>query len=654
MIEIPPKFAGRPPVNPESRRDRTLLAINRGHGHLNRKLARDATVEFAIALDNRGGVLCEPTGPNEAILLRWLDLPAGETAIVDLLVSGAFTGWRGDPGTFEHWLRPALAWFRNADLDQIEQAAALEWDAFIEPMPGLHYPKPSYAVSLRRSALAVALHADATWGGIASGFDRGLSAYCWPREAAWVGGTFERLGHPAIGRAVFQWLSKVRGQNRPYAYWFQKYTIDGGPEWETPAIDQTALIPWSLERYYRRTGDVDFVASLWPMIEQSAAVCSGNSGHPGMRLLEDLSLVSSAGIWDQRFGAFLYSNAAVVAGLRAAARLAQVLQKAEAGAHWSALADRIWETGILQEVSSKEGGGPGLVDPETGRFLEARRLSTLRCLWSDRPELLIDRSMALDISLLGLVVPFGLLPANDPRVVRSSEALLRRNVLSNDPNVLVRWSLEPARMGRSVAPSESHSQEISSLATLWMARYLIRLGRESGQSRHWNRALAMLDGILGRLSPLGLVLRAPNRGAGQPFQTFGSGSGSWGLHSMLIETMLDFAGLDYDAIDRRLVLDPVLPSSWPHTGLSQTLPCGEVSYRLERPIGGTVHQLSLRVRLNHPIALQAAVTCPGLAELGPWKSAPALPPPSFDTRASRLTWSAALPAGESTWSWTWG
>ena len=34
--------------------DRTLLAINRGHGHVNRKLARDATVEFAIALDDRG------------------------------------------------------------------------------------------------------------------------------------------------------------------------------------------------------------------------------------------------------------------------------------------------------------------------------------------------------------------------------------------------------------------------------------------------------------------------------------------------------------------------------------------------------------------------------------------------------------------------
>ena len=112
-------------------------------------------------------------------------------------------------------------------------------------------------VSLRRSALAAALHADAKWGAIASGFDRGLSAYCWPRDAIWPSATpWAAPGHPEIGRGVFEWLARVRGQNRPFSYWFQKYTIDGWPEWETPAVDQTALIPWGLERHYRRTGDL--------------------------------------------------------------------------------------------------------------------------------------------------------------------------------------------------------------------------------------------------------------------------------------------------------------------------------------------------------------------------------------------------------------
>ena len=33
--------------------DRAILAINRGHPHANKKLARDATIEFALALDDR-------------------------------------------------------------------------------------------------------------------------------------------------------------------------------------------------------------------------------------------------------------------------------------------------------------------------------------------------------------------------------------------------------------------------------------------------------------------------------------------------------------------------------------------------------------------------------------------------------------------------
>jgi hypothetical protein len=634
--------------------DRTLLATNRGHGHANRKLARDATVEFAVALDGRGDVHCEPTGANEAVLLRWLDLPAGDAVTVDVIVSGAFTGWRGDPGTFEHWLRPALAWFRGADLDLVEQTTAQEWDAFVEPLPNLHFPKPSYAVSLRRSALAAALHADAQWGAIASGFDRGLSAYCWPREALWVCGAFERLGHPDVSRGVFQWLGKVRGKTRPYAYWFQKYTIDGGPEWETPAVDQTAMITWALDRYHRRTGDLEFVAACWPVIEQVAAVCGGASGHPGLRFVEDLGLVSSAGIWDHRFGAFLYSNACVVAALRGASRLAQALGKAEPAARWAALADRVWETGILRETGPGDRGGPGLVDAESGRFLDARRLSTFRGLWTDNPEFLIDRSRALDISLLGVAVPFGLLPASDPRMVRTAEAILRHGAVGGDPNLLARWSVEGSRPSRNFAPSERHTQDLSSLATLWMARYLIQLGRETGQSRHWNRALAMLDGILGRLFPLGLAMRPSVRGGDALRSSFGTSSGVWGLHAMLVETMIDLGGLDYDAVDRRLTLDPALPSAWSHIGLGQTFACGDASYRLDRPIGGTVHQLSLRTRLANPVTLRAAVTCPGLPALGEWQSDPTCPAPDYDRAASRLTWTVELPAGESSRSWTWG
>jgi glucoamylase len=634
--------------------DRSLLAINRGHAHSNRKLARDSTIEFALALDDRGEVECEPTGSNEAILFRSIILPAGSEVTIDLLVSGAFTGWSGDRGTFEHWLRPALNWFRSVDLDQVEKLSAREWDDFIEPIPDLYFPKPNYSVNLRRSALAAALHVDVEWGAIASGFDRGLSAYCWPREAIWVAGALDRLGHHAIGFGVYQWLNRVRQRHRPFLYWFQKYSIDGVPEWETPAVDQTALILWGLERHYRRNGDLDMVAALWPMVEQAVAVCRGDSGgHPGLRMIDELNLIGSAGSGDQLFGAFLYSNACVVAGLRAAARLATQLGLTAQTAQWNAFADRIWNEGISKEIATNSPASPGLVDPETGRFLNARRLSRHKGFWTNDPEFLIDRPLTLDINMLGLCVPFGLLPACDPRLIRTEESILRGNdALKGDPDVLARTSFEPAQANRNGTNSDQH--EVSSLATLWMARFLFQLGRETGQGRHWTRAISMLDGILGRLSQLGLSIRSGLRGVESARQLSNPGGTAWRLHAMIIDTLLDVAGLDYDAVDRRLTLRPALPGRWAQTGIKQSFNCGTVSYRLERPIGGKVHHLNLKAELKDTVALVVELTCPDLMELGPWQSSPPTPEPTFDARTGKVSWSVNLPADRSEWNWTWG
>jgi hypothetical protein len=634
--------------------DKCLLAINRGHGHANRKLARDATIEFALALDARGSVECEPTGADEAILFRELELPPGQVVTVDMLVSGAFTGWSGDRGTFEHWLRPALRWFRSTDLDQVEQTTARQWDDYVEPVPDLSFPKPSYAVSLRRSALAAALHADGEWGAIASGFDRGLSAYCWPREAIWVGGALERLGHHEIGRGVYQWLNRVRHRHRPFLYWCQKYSIDGVPEWETPAVDQTAMIPWGLERHYRLTGDRELISAVWPMVEQAATVCCGQSGgHPGLRMLDDLNLISSAGNGDQFFGAFLYSNACVVAGLRAAARLAIDLGFEESARRWCSCAERIWEAGILKEIATSRPGSPGLTDPDSGRFLQARRLSRLRGLWTTDPNYLSDRSDLLDVSTLGLAVPFCLLPASDARLARTAENILRiNNGLRSNASILARTSYEPNQSSRGSSPSDQH--EVSSLATLWMVRFLIQLGLETGQGLHWTRALTMFDAIVDRLSHLGLVLRSSGRGTESARRVSNPGGTAWRLHAMLIDTVLDFAGVDYDAVDRVLYLRPVMPATWPQMGLKRSFACGEVSYQFQRPIGGQVHHLQLQARLKHPVSLVVELTCPDLKYMGPWRTSTATAPPPFESRTGKLGWTLILPPDQREWSWTWG
>ena len=445
------------------------------------------------------------------------------------------------------------------------------------------------------------------------------------------------------------------GQNLSYAYWFQKYTIDGWPEWETPAVDQTALIPWGLERHYRAHRRPRFRGR--ELADDRASRGRLRRRHAAPRPALDsriCSLISSAGLWDNRFGAFLYSNACVVAGLRSAARLAESLDKPEPaskldGAGRPDLGCRHPgpfgnERARARDWSTRPRGGSST----------ARRLSTVRGLWTDRPDWLVERSAAVDVSLLGAAVPFGLLPASDPRLRNSAEAILRHCTLPNDPNTLSRWAFDPANPNPGNAPIQALRQEVSPLATLWMARYLIQLGRETGEGYHWNRALALLDGVLDRLGPLGLALRLERKSDDELSPRPNLMPGVWGLHAMLTETLLDLAGLDYDAARRRLYFEPALPQPWPHIGLSQPFRCGEVGYRLDRPVGGSWHRLILTARLRHPVSLQVDLTCPSLADLGPWQAHPAAPPPTFDRATGRLAWTVELPAGESTWEWSWG
>jgi len=151
-----------------------------------------------------------------------------------------------------------------------------------------------------------------------------------------------------------------------------------------------------------------------------------------------------------------------------------------------------------------------------------------------------------------------------------------------------------------------------------------------------------------------LSLRSGGRGMESARQVANPGGTAWRLHAMLIDSILDLAGLDYDAVDHRLLLRPVLPGPWPQTGMKQSFPCGDVSYRLERPIGGKVHHLNLKAQLRHPVTVEVQLTCPELMELGPWQASPQTPEPVHDPRSGRLHWSVTLPSSASEWNWTWG
>ncbi len=112
---------------------------------------------------------------------------------------------------------------------------------------------------------------------------------------------------------------------------------------------------------------------------------------------------------------------------------------------------------------------------------------------------------------------------------------------------------------------------------------------------------------------------------------------------MLIDTLLDLAGLDYDAPTVVLRLDPVLPLTWPHVGLTQTCPAARCriasNARSGRPsIASRSGPTSVGRHLD------IGVTCPGLADLGPWTASPTQRRHRAHNHATgRLEWSVPTP-----------
>ena len=351
-------------------------------------------------------------------------------------------------------------------------------------------------------------------------------------------------------------------------------------------------------------------------------------------MLEDLNLISSASSDDQLFGAFLYSNASVVAGLRAAARLAGRARPRRIGGSMGRLRRSDLGGRHPSGVGREPSGSPGLVDPDSGRFLQARRVSKLRGLWTGDPDQLIDRADILDINMLGLAVPFGLLPASDPRLVRIAETILRINgALKGDPNVLSRATFVPDQSGR-IGSSERPARGLQSGDPLdgpvpdpiGPGNRAAGTGPCPGHARgHPGPALSTrahppIGRTHDRIRPTGVQSRRDGLEITRDDHRYHARSGRSRLRR------------------RRAPFEPQPgpPGVLAQHGMKRSLPCGEVSYQLQRPIGGKVHHLQLKTRLEHPVTLQVALTCPDLKELGPWQARRPRPSPPSSPRPDHL------------------
>lgn len=196
------------------------------------------------------------------------------------------------------------------------------------------------ATMFKRSLLLVRTQVDAG-GGILAANDtdiletnRDHYSYVWPRDGALVAQAMELGGYPQVARDFFAFCRRAI---TPGGYFWHKYHADGslGSSWhpwvsqDRPQLpiqeDGTALVILALGEHYRRAHDLEYAASLYPVLVKPAAdFLAGYRGPSGLPL-------PSYDLWEERRGVFTFTAVAVCRALETAAALGELLKDRAAG-----------------------------------------------------------------------------------------------------------------------------------------------------------------------------------------------------------------------------------------------------------------------------------------------------------------------------------
>jgi GH15 family glucan-1,4-alpha-glucosidase len=281
---------------------------------------------------------------------------------------------------------------------------------------------------------------------------RDTYSYMWPRDAALVSSALMHAGHAGAPERFLAFCARVVSPN---GYLRHKYNPDGslastwhgyvrdGKSVLPIQEDETALVVWAVGEYFH----------LYRRIEETAPFYRGLVTRPADFLLAYVDQrtglpLPSYDLWEERWGVHTFTVAAVIAGLRAAARLADAFGETERAARYLAGADRML-------------GGARAV------------------LWNEREQRFARMAtpgpsgyaldMTLDASLFGLVL-LNALPVDDPQAAATLRQVMDSLWVQTDVGGLARY---PNDYYHQVEHQDTTRVPGNPwfICTMWMARY---------------------------------------------------------------------------------------------------------------------------------------------------------------------------------------
>jgi glucoamylase len=299
----------------------------------------------------------------------------------------------------------------------------------------------------RGGAVIAANDSDIVWG------HNDHYSYLWPRDAAFVCDAMDRAGFPEITRRFLLMANEII---RDDGYFLHKYNPDGSPAplWHAwvrdgePVLpiqeDETALVLWLLARHYERTRDLDLLRKVYKRLVLAA-------GDFLVRFRDRATWLPSPSydMWEERFGTFTFTAAAVWAGLNAAAELSNLFNDQDRRATYLKAASEI------RDAMRKH-----LWLEEEGRFA--------RGFLSQNGKLELDPTV--DASLFG-VFYLGVFPASTNVVEGTMNAVREKLWVRTEHGGVARYENDAYHRISEEAERVPGNPWI--LCTLWLAEHVI-------------------------------------------------------------------------------------------------------------------------------------------------------------------------------------
>ena len=308
--------------------------------------------------------------------------------------------------------------------ENIEQTKKY-WYNYLKKRNHIDTGKKKLDALYRRSLLVFHLMSDRTSGGLLAApeldehFTKcGRYAYCWGRDAAFITSALDMAGYTETVEKFYQWAVHTQNDN---GSWHQRYHMDGNlaPCWGLQ-IDETGTLIWGMLQHYTITQQVPFLHWVWESVKKAADFL--------VRFIDNENHLPrpTYDLWEERIGQHTYSAAAVHGGLIAAVKIANILQKEyPQKKSWQHVAD-----GIKQAIAEN------LWDENRKTFF--RSLNSTVDNWGfeghgGKKEIALNPKgykkwvsgldIMIDVSLLGVCIPFGVLDFEDERVINTAKVI---------------------------------------------------------------------------------------------------------------------------------------------------------------------------------------------------------------------------------------